>query len=139
MQKGIGEERLILLGYVKGFYNHLEVYNLIDISLDTFPYNGTTTTFESLIMGTPVVTLVGNTHRSRVGYSVLKNLGCDELIANNHDDFVSICKTLSLDTSRIVGYKEGLRERLLSSVLTDGKTFTQRFEDVLLNLYNHHR
>ncbi|MCX8026450.1 MAG: tetratricopeptide repeat protein [Thermodesulfovibrionales bacterium] len=139
MQRGIDEKRLILLGYVKGFYNHLEVYNMIDISLDTFPYNGTTTTFESLIMGTPVVTLVGNTHRSRVGYSVLKNLGCDELIANNHDDFVSICKTLSLDPSRIVGYKKGLRERLLSSILTDGKTFTQRFEGVLLNLYNHHK
>ncbi|MFQ3573928.1 MAG: tetratricopeptide repeat protein [Thermodesulfovibrionales bacterium] len=136
IKKGIDEQRIILLGYIKGFYSHLEIYNLIDIALDTFPYNGTTTTFEALFMGTPVVTLKGNTHCSRVGFSILKNLCCDELIADQYDDYISICKALSLDISRLKDYKKGLRQRLLDSILTNKVEFTKRFEDLLLKIHD---
>lgn len=138
IKNGIEEDRVLLMGYVKGFYNHLEIYNLFDISLDTFPYNGTTTTFESILMGTPVVTLVGNTHCSRVGFSILKNLQCDELIATKYDDFLTICKTISSDISMLNNYKQGLRERLLRSILTDKSKFVSNFEKTLINIYNRH-
>ena len=65
------------------FKEHLEMYNQIDVALDTFPYNGTTTTFEAIWMGIPVITLAGDTHASRVGASILSNIGLPELIARS--------------------------------------------------------
>ena len=52
---------------IPSVHGHFAMYNLIDISLDTSPFNGATTTFESLWMGVPVVTMTGNKHLSRVG------------------------------------------------------------------------
>ena len=65
-EQGIGAERLLLLGHAASTESHLDSYNQIDIALDTFPYNGTTTTFEALWMGVPVVCLKGDRHASRV-------------------------------------------------------------------------
>ena len=62
---GIQAERLIFRTSQKRIEDHLSLYNQVDIALDTFPYNGTTTTFESLWMGTPVITRSGHTHASR--------------------------------------------------------------------------
>ncbi|MBM4146917.1 MAG: tetratricopeptide repeat protein, partial [Nitrospira sp.] len=70
---GVAVERIDLLSHVPSFREHLDLYNKIDIGLDTFPYNGTTTTCEALWMGVPVITLAGNTHASRVGMSLLSN------------------------------------------------------------------
>ena len=58
------------------------MYNLVDVALDTFPYNGATTTFEALLMGVPVITLCGDKHVSRVSNSILRNLSLDEFVAN---------------------------------------------------------
>ncbi|MBN1276338.1 MAG: tetratricopeptide repeat protein, partial [Deltaproteobacteria bacterium] len=65
----ITEERIKCLGYTATREEHLRLYNSIDISLDTFPYNGTVTTLEALWMNMPVITLVGESHAQRVGYS----------------------------------------------------------------------
>jgi predicted O-linked N-acetylglucosamine transferase (SPINDLY family) len=73
------------------------LYNQIDIALDTFPYNGTTTTCEALWMGVPVITLAGNTHVSRVGMSLLSNVGLREFIANTPEEYM----LAALEKSRI--------------------------------------
>merc|ERR1719281_1274654 len=72
---GIVRSRLVLRASVPSAYDHLKVYNQIDVALDTFPYNGTTTTCETLLMGVPVLNLRGQTHGSRVGNTLLSNLG----------------------------------------------------------------
>ena len=68
---GIAPERLILLGYAHSMIDHLHTYSQIDIALDSFPYNGATTTCEALWMSVPVITLVGEQHVSRMGLSIL--------------------------------------------------------------------
>ncbi len=72
---GIDPGRLELRGFAPGRGAHLALYNRVDIALDPFPYHGTTTTCEALWMGVPVITLAGETHVSRVGVSLLSNMG----------------------------------------------------------------
>jgi predicted O-linked N-acetylglucosamine transferase (SPINDLY family) len=78
-QHGIAADRLELIGRVHEFADHLALYQRVDLALDTFPYHGTTTTCEALSMGVPVVTLVGPTHVSRVGLSILSQVGLGDL------------------------------------------------------------
>src|SRR5690606_19050849 len=72
---GIGPDRLQLLGPARGLQGHLGTYNQIDIALDPFPYNGTTTTAEALWMGVPVLTLKGDRFSAHVGESMLTSAG----------------------------------------------------------------
>ena len=74
-REGIDPARLELRGHEPEHGGHLAMYNQVDIALDPFPYHGTTTTCEALWMGVPVVTLAGKTHVSRVGVSLLTNVG----------------------------------------------------------------
>ena len=66
---------------------HLYCYNQIDLALDTFPYPGVTTTFESILMGVPVLTKKGFNFISRSGVSINLNLDMHEFIAENEDDY----------------------------------------------------
>jgi predicted O-linked N-acetylglucosamine transferase (SPINDLY family) len=105
--------------------DHLVYYNQIDIALDTYPYHGTTTTCEALWMGVPVVTCAGPSHVSRVGVSLLSNVGLPELIAKNPDKYVSIATTLAADLPRLADWRNQLRPRLQSSPLMDAPRFAR--------------
>ena len=130
-KRGIAPERLELIGFIKAQRAHLETYNLIDIALDPYPYNGTTTTFEALYMGVPVVTLAGNTHASRVGLSILSNLGLEELVASNSGEFIVKAVGISQDKDRLKLLRSSLRRRILDSHLTDKRGFTREIETLL--------
>ncbi|MDQ7787567.1 MAG: tetratricopeptide repeat protein [Thermodesulfovibrionales bacterium] len=107
---------------------HLSLYNRIDIALDTFPYNGTTTTCEALWMGVPVITLAGNTHASRVGVSLLSNVGLPELIAKTEYEYSEIALNLSHDIRKLNLLRNTLRNMMASSPLMDSKKFIQYLE-----------
>lgn len=127
-ENGIGEERLELLQKIRSTVEHLELYNRIDIALDTFPYNGTTTTCEALWMGAPVVSLVGDTHVSRVGGSILSTLGLDELSAETKAQYVQIAVELAEDRVALAKIREGLRARMSGSYLCNRQEFTASIE-----------
>lgn len=110
---------------------HLGGYARVDVSLDTVPYHGTTTTCEAMFMGVPVITLEGDTHVSRVGVSLLRNVGLDELIAKDDDAFVRIAAGLAGDAARRAALRASLRGRVLQSPLCDAGAFTRRFSDAL--------
>lgn len=118
----------------KGRREHLAAYHAGDVALDTYPYNGTTTTLEAMWMGVPVVTLAGPVHASRVGASVLAAAGLPELVAHTEDEFVEVAARLLNDAPRLAGLRTGLRERIAKSVLCDGAGFAARFGDMLRSL-----
>ena len=125
---GVTRERLVLLGNDASQLDHLARYNSIDIALDPFPYNGTTTTCDALWMGVPVIALAGRTHVARVGVSQLTNIGLSELIAADVDSYVDIAVALANDLPRLTQLRGSLRERMKSSPLMDAPRFTSNLE-----------
>jgi len=107
---------------------YLEVYHRLDIALDTFPYNGHTTSLDALWMGVPVVSLAGETPVSRAGLSQLSNLGLPELVAHSESEYVNIAEVLATDLPRLAQLRATLRHRMESSVLMDAPRFTRQVE-----------
>ena len=126
--RNVDSDRIELLPWERTSHAHMSVYNNIDIALDTFPYNGTTTTCEALWMGVPVITLAGKTHASRVGLSMLSNVGLQELIAETKDDYIKKAVQLANDSATLTQLRESLRDRMAQSPLTDAKRFTANLE-----------
>ena len=109
-------------------HEYLATYNRFDISLDTVPYPGHTTTFDSLWMGVPVVTLTGSTTVSRGGLSILSNLALTEFVAPTPQDYVRITKALANDSSRLATLRSTLRARMQASPLMNAAKFAGDFE-----------
>jgi predicted O-linked N-acetylglucosamine transferase (SPINDLY family) len=131
----IDPSRISLIGYLPEKNDHLNLYNQIDIGLDTFPYNGTTTTCEALWMGVPVITLSGDCHVSRVGTSLLSCLNLEELIARNEEEYVEAAVKLSQDVERLSDFREGIRFWMAASPLCNGETFTVNLEDAYRQMW----
>lgn len=127
-REGVGEERVELLLYDPSLQDHLSLYGRFDIALDTFPYNGTTTTCEALWMGVPVITLAGNTHASRVGVSLLRNVGLGDLVAATPEEYVRTAVELASDIKNLHTLRNSLRNIMRHSPLTDAKRFTANLE-----------
>lgn len=127
-RRGIAADRLELLSQDPSLAVHLGRYNDIDVSLDTFPYHGTTTTCESLWMGVPAITLEGPNHASRPGTSLLHNVGLADLVAQTPDDYVAKAVRLAGDLPRLEDIRAGLRRRMLESPLMDGPSFAADME-----------
>jgi protein O-GlcNAc transferase len=107
---------------------YLELYNRIDLVLDTFPYNGHTTSLDSLWMGVPVVTLSGQTAAGRGGRSILSNVGLTELIAQTPEEYVAIAVKLASDLPRLAELHRTLRQRMEASPLMDAPSFARNVE-----------
>lgn len=127
-QQEISRDRVQLLGHVNSFAEHLALYSQIDIALDSFPYNGTTTTCEALWMGVPVITIAGQGHAARVGVSILANLGLTDLITTSVAEYVELAKRLASDRERLRYLRANLRYLMSRSPLTDARGFTQVLE-----------
>lgn len=125
---GIAEERLILSGWLEGAAAHLAAYGDVDVALDPFPYNGTTTTLEALWMGVPVIALAGQRHAGRVGLSLLHQAGARELVCDTVDGYVGDAVALIDDRPRIAAYRQDLRGRLAGSALLDVAGFARDLE-----------
>jgi predicted O-linked N-acetylglucosamine transferase (SPINDLY family) len=112
--------------------DHLCLYNTCDIALDPFPYNGTTTTCEALLMSLPVVALAGKSHASRVGTSLLYAIGLPELIAESSADYLKIAVGLARDSNRLLMLRSSVRQRFIKSPICDAVAFTAKWEASLL-------
>ena len=126
--QGVGAERLELRGNTPSYAEHLRLYATVDIALDSFPYNGTTTTCEALWMGVPVLTLAGAEHRSRVGATLLRSVGLTGLVAGSSEDFCNRAADLAGDLERLARLRAALRGTMAASSLTDGAGFTGQLE-----------
>ena len=111
--------------------SHYNLYKKIDIALDTFPYNGVTTTFEALSMGVPVITMTGYNFNSRCGESIIKNLGIENLIANNEDDYILKAQKMAKDNEKLLELRKKIYDISHETPLFDTKQFSQDFFSIL--------
>jgi predicted O-linked N-acetylglucosamine transferase (SPINDLY family) len=128
VRHGVAAERIDLRPSVASTAGHLQMYSEVDIALDPFPYNGTTTTCEALWMGVPVVSLSGDTHAARVGDSISSGVGLGELVAGSLDRYAEIAVALAGDAVRRASLRSGMRQRLRNSPLLDAKLITRDIE-----------
>ncbi len=129
-RSGVAAERIECVPYADT-PPYGEQFAGVDIALDNFPYNGVTTTCESLYVGVPVVTLYGRSGVSRSGLSLLGTLGLAELAASTPDHYVEIAVALGSDLPRLEQLRASLRSRFEQSSLRDEKRFAANFEQLL--------
>lgn len=126
--EGVGPERLIWRP-VRG--DHLAHYGDIDVSLDTFPLTGGTTTTESLWMGVPVVSLVGPAFYERLSRSILTNAGLADLCVGDVDAYVATAVALAADVDRRAALRAGLRRTLREGPLGRTADFARDFYETI--------
>ncbi|MFN0011793.1 MAG: tetratricopeptide repeat protein [Phycisphaerales bacterium] len=137
VRRGIDAGRIDLLAKTKTRDEHLALYSRIDLALDPFPYNGTTTTCEAMFMGVPPVSLVGppGLHAGRVGLSLLSAVGLQDHCAATEDGCLSLVARLAANRPALAALRSQMRLRLLASPLCDGPGYTRRFEGALRGLW----
>ncbi|MBF0449864.1 MAG: tetratricopeptide repeat protein [Candidatus Magnetomorum sp.] len=129
-QHGVKKNRIQLMGSLSDETAHLEMYNAIDIALDTFPYNGTTTTCEALWMGVPVISLAGCQHAARVGVSLLTQTRLSSWIAHDQTRYIQKAVYLAEHPEEREVIRKNLRPLLLQSSLCQGKEFVLSLESI---------
>ena len=118
--------------------DHLNLYKKIDLCLDTFPYNGVTTTIEALWMNVPVLVLKGDNFLSRCGESIIINSKNNFLIANNTSEYISKTVFLSENLDKLNDIRQNLYDNILSSNLFDSNRFSKNFNETILSIYENH-
>ena len=133
-QLGVATDRIEFVGYLPR-KDYFKLYHRIDAGLDTFPYNGHTTSLDSLWMGVPVITLAGTATVGRAGVSQLSNLGLTDLIAQTPEEFVQIAVGLAADIDRLSALRSSLREKMRNSPIMDAKQFAGEIESLYRTMW----
>jgi predicted O-linked N-acetylglucosamine transferase (SPINDLY family) len=133
--RGIDPARLALRGWERTITEHVAAYANVDIALDTFPYNGTTTTCEALWMGVPVVSVAGMLHEARVGASLLETVGLSELVADDVAGYVAKAVELARDRQRVIALRREIRPMVQRSALRDEPAYTREFENAIRQMW----
>lgn len=115
---------------------YLVKYAETDIALDTFPYPGGGTTCDAMFMGIPVITLVGERHNGRFGYSLLHNMGLDELCAFSEEEYIEKAVALANDYDRITDYHLTLRRRMSQSPVMNDSIYMSELEAAYEKIYD---
>ncbi len=136
-QSGVAPERIECVAYAND-PPYGQQFTGVDIALDNYPYNGVTTTCESLYFGVPVVSLHGRNGVSRSGLSILGALGLGELAAATPEQYVEIAVALGSDLSRLEQLRASLRARFEQSPLRDEQRFAANFEELLRTAWRRH-
>ena len=138
LAENVNLEKIEFFDRVEDKKNHLEFYNKFNLTLDTFPYPGVTTSFESILMGKPFLTMKGNNFNSRCGESININLGLNNFIANDENDYFKKALEFYEKPNKIEKIGENLRNHALNSVILDAKKFSKNFYDKLHEVYISH-
>ncbi len=126
-QEGIARQR-IAFSFLQPRRGYLGLYHRIDLGLDSFPYNGHSTSLDSFWMGVPVITRVGQTVVGRAGLCQLMNLNLPDLIAHSTEEYVKIAMDWAKDLPRLSNLRSTLRQRMEQSPLMDAPRFARNVE-----------
>lgn len=124
---GGDSDRLLLIDFT-------ETTEDMDMALDPFPFNGATATLEAIWMGLPVLTLVGETHASRRGFSIMSSLNLTEFCAHSKEEFIRIAKDWSTRREELSVLRSELRERMRNSPLCDQLGLTRKLESAFVEM-----
>ncbi|MEK6806974.1 MAG: tetratricopeptide repeat protein [Pseudomonadota bacterium] len=131
---GISPDRIQMIGYLP-LAEYFNRFAEADVALDSFPYNGTTTTCETLLMGLPILGVAGERSSARVGQSLLGVMGLRDWIAESPQKLVALAQQQLTDPERIARLRTELPQRMHSSALMDARRFTRNFEAQLLRAW----
>ncbi len=137
--RDIDPQRIFLFGHVPSHLDHLDSYNAIDIALDTTPWCGATTAFESLGMGVPLVAILGDTTSGRMSSSVVNAAGMAHLIAHDIQEFAAISGELAHDYKNIRSNKAKLQQKARSGILFDSTGICEDFYGLMNTLISHRK
>ena len=137
--RGIAPERLIFATRVPLIEDHLARYRLADLFLDTHPYNAHTTTADALMVGLPVLTLMGNAFPSRVAGSLLHAIGLPELITHSLSEYEALAMQLVREPGRLMALRAKLVANRYSYPLFNTDLFCRNLEAIFRRLYKHHQ
>lgn len=126
-QSGIDLRQVNFFGPAGGL-EFFASYNSIDIILDTYPFNGGTTTCFATYMGVPVISMAGQSLLSRMGKSVLSNLGLTDWIVTSHEEYVEKAILHAQDIAFLSRFRAQARNLYATSPLGNGKLFARDFE-----------
>ncbi|WP_287636472.1 MULTISPECIES: FkbM family methyltransferase [unclassified Microcystis] len=135
-EQGLNLEQVELIDSPTLAEDYFALYHRIDIHLDTFPYNGCTTTCDALWMGVPVLTLAGDRKIQRMGNSLLQAIGLGDWIAHSPEEYVNKAITFAQDLEAIASLRTSLRERFQHSELGDIQGLTLALEACFQSLVN---
>jgi protein O-GlcNAc transferase len=131
-EAGIDPERRLDLRASKPKHaQHLATYHDVDIALDTFPYGGTTTTCEALLMGVPVLTMTGDCHASRVTSSILQSVGRPEWITTNESDYIAKAVSMAAEVSDLRDLRLSLSKSFRAAPICDSREFVNSLAGLL--------
>ena len=125
---GVGRDRILFQAGDSARDDQLSLYCQTDIALDPWPFTGSTTTFEALWMGVPVVTLADGTMVGRWSGSMLHALGLDELVARSEGEYAAIARRLAGDRARLATLRRSLRPLVAGSPLCNGSLRARQIE-----------
>jgi protein O-GlcNAc transferase len=131
---GVQPDRIDVLGKTSR-HEHLAAYGAVDVQLDPFPHGGGVTTYESLLMGVPCVTLFGDRISGRVSASFMTTLGLTRLIAQTVDEYVEIAVRLAGEIGWLAQERTTLRERVLASPIANRDEYTRAVEATYRGLW----
>lgn len=115
---------------------YLEIYHRVDLGLDSYPYNGHTTSLDSLWMGVPVISLCGNSVASRAGLSQLSNLGLqEEFVAKTPEQFTALAVKWASNLAGLAELRRNLRSRMEKSPLMDAPRFARNLESAYRQMW----
>ena len=135
-------KRVTIVEYSDTYSSHLLDYNLMDIALDTFPYSGTTTSCESLMMGVPVLTLFDDTkqlHSQNVTSSLMINSDLSNYICLTDSQCIQKVDYFSTHLNELKDLKKTVRDKFINGPICNYTQYVNDFEDLLLQTYKQHK
>jgi predicted O-linked N-acetylglucosamine transferase (SPINDLY family) len=134
-EEGLEESRLMISRTSQSRHEILAMLTVVDVYLDSFWYNGCTTLTDVIFMGIPAVSLLGKTFRSRMGASLLRSAGFDELVGRNVSHYIDIAYELATNAEKRNAIKEKILATRESMPLFDTKKYAAKFDLVLKQLF----
>jgi len=136
---GVDPGRLVFAKRLPSAKDHLALYRLADMFLDTLPYNAHTTASDALWAGLPVLTQMGNTFAGRVAPSLLNAMDLPELIAHSREEYEALAIELAMKGEKLQAIREKLQRNCLATPLFDTPLYTRHLEAAYKAMYERYQ